>query len=771
MVRKYKLKLKSKQGGARERARSVPPKISKRYVDPVDDMDTVDTVDAANYQANKQHVNIGQDDQATQYGSRVIRDVERPPRVYEDEKGTYIMDGEKKKRIIFTSGAQNHQANQQTVNLVLSGLTTKAKRKPRKPKAPKLKPETKEAKTEEEKAGEQNAAGPSNIKPVPKPADQAKDPKYILYHIMKMLANASQTNRKDARALLGQIGKLPPETVFGLLQNIRGRNPLNPGVAVPGVIDQMRGDAPNQPRRQIDPYNPSDLAGAISNFPDVQPREPTQAIQQPSAQLDSQAIQQPAIQQPAIQQPAIQSSADASRLVPYEAKTKDKATQYEEVEAEFDPYYEESRRRLRSSLEPATVELLESDDDKRLIEAQLSPREELKAPDAAAAILDIPDLNEDEKKQLDSQAAQPAEPAAQPAEPAAQPAAQLGDQAAQLGDQAAQPQFLAILEAIEEDPERARLLFNNMTDEQKRETLNNLILHYIEDEDITDGFPIFESEIKLRLVDARNLMTAKDIKKTFELFKIPVPGNAEAALSLLMDNLTPEFITAYYKAIDEVPKPPLRPGMTLNEKKSRRKEWAENIGRRMRAIQRRRMATRPRGNGKAKSLMVGLYDSQIDDIMRGYPEYVGCISRDEIAKLNLPEKIGQPGNGRFGFVYNTVPSNKPTVYDGHWRAIFIDLDNDKEIDHYDSYGDPAEPDIQSSIKRLLDQFNLPYYLKWKDNRVIDQRANSNNCGYFATSFLMDRFAGKPFKDASGYSNIQAGERKARGLNKKFRYLT
>jgi hypothetical protein len=162
--------------------------------------------------------------------------------------------------------------------------------------------------------------------------------------------------------------------------------------------------------------------------------------------------------------------------------------------------------------------------------------------------------------------------------------------------------------------------------------------------------------------------------------------------------------------------------------------------------------------------MVGLFDDQINDMLSGYPEYVGCISRDEIAKLDVPD------SGRFGFVYNTVPSDRPTKYEGHWRAIYIDLDNDKEIDHYDSYGDPAELDIQESIKKLLEQFNLPYYLKWKDNRITEQRSNSSTCGYFATMFLMDRFAGKPFVDATGYSNIKAGERRARGLNEKFKFL-
>ena len=167
-----------------------------------------------------------------------------------------------------------------------------------------------------------------------------------------------------------------------------------------------------------------------------------------------------------------------------------------------------------------------------------------------------------------------------------------------------------------------------------------------------------------------------------------------------------------------------------------------------------------RGNGKG-SLMTGLYDDQINDMLRHEPKYFGCISRDEIHKLQLDD------NGKYGFVYNTVPSNKPTIYEGHWRAIYIDLDENKSIDHYDSFGEPAEEDIQNQIGTLLKPFNLPYYLKWKDNKIVNQRSNSSNCGFFCVNFLQDRFEGIPFVDSTGYSNANKAEK---DLKKKFGYL-
>ena len=148
-------------------------------------------------------------------------------------------------------------------------------------------------------------------------------------------------------------------------------------------------------------------------------------------------------------------------------------------------------------------------------------------------------------------------------------------------------------------------------------------------------------------------------------------------------------------------------------------------------------------------------------MLRSEPKYFGCISRDEIHKLQLDD------GGKYGFVYNTVPSNKPTKYEGHWRAIYIDLDDDKSIDHYDSFGEPAEEDIQNQIGVLLKPFNLPYYLKWKDNKIVNQRSNSSNCGFFCVNFLQDRFEGIPFVDSTGFSNVNKAEK---DLKKKFGYL-
>lgn len=718
MVKKFKLPNRKQQ-----RARSVPPDISPRY-----------EPRGKNNQTNKQTVTI--QTAADEPTAPTIRQVDRPPVVYEDDKGFFVLDDDRKKRIIYTAGAQNHQANQQTVNLVLSTLTTKAKRKTRKPRAPKLKPDeekTEEDKTDEEKKAEAEAGkstaytGP---KPEPSPEEQAADPKYRLGELMRRLIQTSVQNKKDAAKLLKRINLLPAGSTLSLLKAIEGRNPLLPGVALPSWVDFARGDRLGNAPQKIIPNDPYKIMAAVDitddpeqkrntnpfNLnPDVQPRPPkTEAI-------DSGASDYPRITE-----------------VP-ESPEEKKQREDRENQMFADLENEEQAKFQQRQAEDSKVEVLGD----------------------AGPIMSPPEMP----------AAAAAEPAAAAAEPDAQP---------DMLRQAAEPA------AATEEKKAPRKKWSDYTEQEKKERLSARIVQkvnadtYYEDDDkvkdfntivdITRENPInaFLWYMKKEFIIDKNIISINDINALLQKYNIisdkvkdqlvgSQPEVYELAIKKIKQKLTPTFIEDYFKAREEVD------SSTYDRKGNPRRARAKLIYEKMLDMANRR----PQGRGNRKpSIMVGLYDNQIDDMMRHYPEYMGCISRDEIGKLNIPDNIS-----RFGFVYNTVPSNKPTVNEGHWRAIFIDLDNEKEIDHYDSYGEPAEPDIQAQIKTLLEPFNLPYYLKWKDNRIIDQRANSNNCGYFATSFLMDRFAGKPFKDASGYSNIMAGERKARGLNKKFKYMT
>ncbi len=150
----------------------------------------------------------------------------------------------------------------------------------------------------------------------------------------------------------------------------------------------------------------------------------------------------------------------------------------------------------------------------------------------------------------------------------------------------------------------------------------------------------------------------------------------------------------------------------------------------------------------------GMSNFQIDDILNKYPDYLGCISHDEILSKILP-KIKPKSKG--GFVINTDNHNQPG---SHWESVYFDATpgGDKSIDFFDSYGDDIDPVIQKDLLKIADKLNAGTYLKLKTNRIRYQNSKSSNCGPFSVKFLIDRFRGKTFKDASGWNDDIKGEK-------------
>jgi hypothetical protein len=135
----------------------------------------------------------------------------------------------------------------------------------------------------------------------------------------------------------------------------------------------------------------------------------------------------------------------------------------------------------------------------------------------------------------------------------------------------------------------------------------------------------------------------------------------------------------------------------------------------------------------------------------------GTYNIDELNKIPLSHKMS--------FIMNLSPSYKKGT---HWVAVYIDTKNDKSVEYYDSYGEDPPLEFMRNIKTLINKLHPEYYLKFKINKIVDQRANSQTCGYHCINFLLDRYKGKPFKDCTGYSEIMKSEKKADELKEKFK---
>jgi hypothetical protein len=150
----------------------------------------------------------------------------------------------------------------------------------------------------------------------------------------------------------------------------------------------------------------------------------------------------------------------------------------------------------------------------------------------------------------------------------------------------------------------------------------------------------------------------------------------------------------------------------------------------------------------------GLSNMEIDDIMVQYPEYLGCIAHNEIPSQILPQiKPGMKG----GFVINTDPMSRAGQ---HWQAVYFQCSPQPEMDWFDSYADPCSAYLSRDLKKIADRLDCRAMMKFKENRIRVQ-GNTNNCGFHSCKFLIDRFNGKPFIDASGYNDSQHGEAQIR----------
>lgn len=170
------------------------------------------------------------------------------------------------------------------------------------------------------------------------------------------------------------------------------------------------------------------------------------------------------------------------------------------------------------------------------------------------------------------------------------------------------------------------------------------------------------------------------------------------------------------------------------------------------------------GSGN-KGLNRPLYDDQIYGLLSPYKDFVGCIMRDELQTL-LDDMLIQKKD-KFGFIINTDTSKGVGK---HWQAVYVDTDDRKEIDFYDSYGDQPSKDVEKILRKFSSHF--PYMLKFKINRIKHQTYNSNLCGWHSSGFLERMFRGSSFVDSTDFNHSlpEAIQRQKEMHYKKFNYI-
>ena len=158
-----------------------------------------------------------------------------------------------------------------------------------------------------------------------------------------------------------------------------------------------------------------------------------------------------------------------------------------------------------------------------------------------------------------------------------------------------------------------------------------------------------------------------------------------------------------------------------------------------------------------------LSTDEIDAMMRSFPRnaYLGTYPANFMKFL--PERLPKV----FSFVMNTDQAGKPGK---HWVAVRVDTRNDNVVEYYDSFGEEPSKHFMKQLNKLVNKLDVPVYLKLKINRIKDQNVNTNNCGWHAMSFIIDRNLGHPFRECTGFDDSQNGEGRIDTLKNKFGYV-
>jgi hypothetical protein len=149
------------------------------------------------------------------------------------------------------------------------------------------------------------------------------------------------------------------------------------------------------------------------------------------------------------------------------------------------------------------------------------------------------------------------------------------------------------------------------------------------------------------------------------------------------------------------------------------------------------------GNGKD----LGLNTDQINHMMSTSKHFLGTIGSDQIQQLNI-----QPQTP-FAFIMNLQKSSQPG---SHWVSCFSD--GKSSIEYYDSFAEPPTKSFMRDVKWMASQLKPDTYLKFKQNKIVEQDDDTTNCGYFAARFLIDRLRNKPFAECTKYDDHIKGEK-------------
>ena len=156
----------------------------------------------------------------------------------------------------------------------------------------------------------------------------------------------------------------------------------------------------------------------------------------------------------------------------------------------------------------------------------------------------------------------------------------------------------------------------------------------------------------------------------------------------------------------------------------------------------------------------GLYNSEVSKLLSKFRArgFLGTFSIDQI-----PAAIISKNRKQVSFILNIVPHN---IQWGHFVSVFIDGARNT-LEYFDPLGMEPVKGFKKAITPLLESMKLPSHppFQLKINRIRNQALNSSNCGYFAMRFLIRRYKGESFRQASGYDEALSLHKSEAGIRR------
>lgn len=161
------------------------------------------------------------------------------------------------------------------------------------------------------------------------------------------------------------------------------------------------------------------------------------------------------------------------------------------------------------------------------------------------------------------------------------------------------------------------------------------------------------------------------------------------------------------------------------------------------------------GNG-FKNDNFGLWNYQIDKIMEPFKLFIKTITLKELDDMI---KYIYDNNILIGsFILNVG---------NHWVSIYFDFKKEFVLEYYDPFGDPPDVKIIKEFKKLILNYNIEVFVKFKINNIQQQDIKSSNCGWFSMYFLIMRFNNYSFKYITKFKDIKKDEQNIENLKDKY----